>query len=141
MSQKASRVLFACTMNSIRSPMAAALARRRFAGQIVADSCGVHDGYLDPFMVQVMEDWGVNLSDHVPKSFENLDVSQFDLIITLTALAKDMAGRRIGKNGPMIEFWDTPNPTDEMFGPRDLRVLAYSQCRDFLDQKIKARFS
>jgi len=44
--------------------MAAALLRRRYGAAIEADSCGVYEGYLDPFMVQVMEEWGVDLADH-----------------------------------------------------------------------------
>lgn len=133
-------VLFACTMNSIRSPMAAALVRRKFKDAIRADSCGVYDGYLDPFMVQVMEDWGVDLAEHIPKNFDDMDLSKFDLVVVLTEAAKERAEELLGKNAPIVEFWETPNPTDEMFGPRDLRVMAYSDCRNFLDRKIARRF-
>ncbi len=135
------KILFACTMNSIRSPMGAALVRRRFKGEIKADSCGVYDGYLDPFMVQVMEDWGVDLAEHHPKNFDDLDLSEFDLIVVLTIEAQERAGEILGDDGPPVEFWETPNPTDEMFGPRDLRAMAYSECRNFLDKKIADRFT
>ncbi|VAV90741.1 Arsenate reductase glutaredoxin-coupled, LMWP family [hydrothermal vent metagenome] len=133
-------VLFACTMNSIRSPMAAALVRRRYKGAVLADSCGVYDGYLDPFMVQVMEDWGVDMAEHTPKNFDDLDLQQFDLIIVLTGAAEERAKEILATTGPPVEFWDTPNPTEEMFGPRDLRIMAYSDCRNFLDKKIALRF-
>ncbi|MBL4616954.1 MAG: low molecular weight phosphatase family protein [Robiginitomaculum sp.] len=134
------KVLFACTMNSIRSPMAAALVRRKYKGAIIADSCGVYEGYLDPFMVQVMEDWGVDMAEHLPKSFEDLDLTQFDLIIVLTSAAKEKAEEMLGDDTTPVEFWQTPNPTDQMFGPRDLRVMAYSDCRNLLDRKIAKRF-
>ncbi len=133
-------ILFACTMNSIRSPMAAALVRRKFKGKIKADSCGVYDGYLDPFMVQVMEDWGVDLAEHTPKNFDDLDLQQFDLIVVLTRAAQERAMEILGENGPKIEFWEIPNPTEQMFGPRDLRVMAYSDCRNLLDKKIATQF-
>lgn len=134
------KVLFACTMNSIRSPMAAALVRRKYKGAIIADSCGVYEGYLDPFMVQVMEDWGVDMADHLPKNFDDLDLEKFDLIVVLTSAAKEKAEETLGSNDTPIEFWKTPNPTDQMFGPRDLRVMAYSDCRNLLDRKIAKRF-
>ncbi len=134
------KVLFACTMNSIRSPMAAALVRRRYKDVIQVDSCGVYDGYLDPFMVQVMEDWGVDLADHIPKNFDDLDLHEFDLIVVLTIAAEERARAILGEAGPIIEMWETPNPTEEMFGPRDLRVMAYSDCRNILDKKIARRF-
>ncbi len=133
-------VLFACTMNSIRSPMAAALLRRRVGKSVIADSCGVYDGYLDPFMVQVMEEWGVDLAEHVPKSFEDLDLQAFDLVITLTHEATQIAEEMLKSSAVRLEFWETPNPTDEMFGPRDLRVQAYLDCRNFLDRKIATSF-
>ncbi len=133
-------VLFSCTMNSIRSPMAAALLRRRFGTKIIADSCGVYEGYLDPFMVQVMEEWGVDLADHEPKSFSHLEPSGFDLVIVLTRDAEENAKEFLGESGVTLEYWDTPNPTDEMFGPRDLRIQAYRDCRNFLDKQIAAHF-
>ena len=140
MSETPRRVLFSCTMNSIRSPMAAALLRRRYGEAMTADSCGVYEGYLDPFMVQVMEEWGVDLAGHEPKSFDDLDPASFDLVIALTEEAKERARDFLKDSKTVLEFWDTPNPTDEMFGPRDLRVLAYQDCRNFLDRKIAARF-
>ncbi len=140
MSETPKRVLFSCTMNSIRSPMAAALLRRRYGKAIMADSCGVYEGYLDPFMVQVMEEWGVDLAGHEPKSFDHLDPASFDLVIALTEEAQERAQGFLEGSKAALEFWDTPNPTDEMFGPRDLRILAYQDCRNFLDRKIAARF-
>ncbi|PHS28951.1 MAG: low molecular weight phosphatase family protein [Robiginitomaculum sp.] len=137
---KPNAVLFSCTMNSIRSPMAAALLRRRFGTAIGADSCGVYEGYLDPFMVQVMEEWGVDLADHEPKSFSDLSPSAFDLVIVLTRDAEENAQGFLKDSTVALEFWDTPNPTDEMFGPRDLRIQAYRDCRNFLDKKIAERF-
>jgi len=133
-------VLFSCTMNSIRSPMAAALLRRRYGTAIGADSCGVYEGYLDPFMVQVMEEWGVDLADHEPKSFTHLEPDAFDLVIVLTRDAEENAREFLKDSEVALEFWDTPNPTDEMFGPRDLRIQAYRDCRNFLDKKIAERF-
>lgn len=133
-------VLFACTMNSIRSPMAAALLRHRVGKAVRADSCGVYDGYLDPFMVQVMEEWGVDLAGHEPKSFADLDLSSFELVITLTHEATQTAEGLLKGSDTKLVFWETPNPTDEMFGPRDLRVQAYLDCRNFLDQKAAAYF-
>ncbi len=133
-------VLFSCTMNSIRSPMAAALLRRRYGKAIAADSCGVYEGYLDPFMVQVMEEWGVDLAAHEPKSFADLDPASFDLVITLTRDAQGDAEKFLAGKSAELLYWDTPNPTDEMFGPRDLRIQAYRDCRNFLDRKIAERF-
>ena len=47
-------VLFACTLNSIRSPIAAALFRQLHGGRIFVDSVGVRTAPIDPFAVAVM---------------------------------------------------------------------------------------
>ncbi len=47
-------VLFACGMNSVRSPMAEALTAKLFPGQIYVRSAGVRSGKVDPFVDAVM---------------------------------------------------------------------------------------
>ena len=76
-------VLFSCTHNAIRSPMAAALMRHLFGTHVYVESCGVRAGVLDPLAVEVMDEIGIDLSHLHPKSFETLADTSFDLIITL----------------------------------------------------------
>src|SRR5690606_7578416 len=52
-------VLFVCSMNSVRSPIAAALARQAFPGRIIAGSVRVHGGKADPFGHEVMQQIGI----------------------------------------------------------------------------------
>ena len=73
-------VLFACGMNSVRSPMAEALTEKLFPGQIYVRSAGVRSGKIDPFVDAVMAEMGVDMSRHQPKTFEDLDESGFDLV-------------------------------------------------------------
>jgi uncharacterized protein (UPF0262 family)/protein-tyrosine-phosphatase len=49
-------VLFVCSMNSVRSPMAAALARKQFPGRLIVRSAGVRSGRADSFAHEVMEE-------------------------------------------------------------------------------------
>ncbi|MDP7668600.1 MAG: low molecular weight phosphatase family protein, partial [Rhodospirillales bacterium] len=53
-----SSVLFACTFNAVRSPMAAAILSRMHGHRIAVDSVGVRAGELDGFVVAVMEEFG-----------------------------------------------------------------------------------
>ena len=52
-------VLFACTYNAIRSPMAEALMKYFHGHRIYVDSVGVREGDPDPFMVAVMDEIGI----------------------------------------------------------------------------------
>ncbi|MEO0880341.1 MAG: low molecular weight phosphatase family protein, partial [Pseudomonadota bacterium] len=58
--------MFVCNMNSVRSPMAAALLRAVAPEGFHVDSAGVYEGWLDPFAEAVMQEIGVTLEDHEP---------------------------------------------------------------------------
>ena len=77
-------VLFACGLNSIRSPMAMALLRWMYGKSIYVASAGVRRGELDPFAVAVLEEIGLDLSKHKPQTFEDIEEWEglnFDLIV------------------------------------------------------------
>src|ERR1700730_11149316 len=80
-------VLFACGLNSVRSPIAAGLFSQLFGRTIYVGSAGVRKGELDPFAVAVMAEIGVDIARHKPITFEELDELEglnFDLILTLS---------------------------------------------------------
>jgi len=62
-------ILFACTMNAVRSPMAAAIMKHLFGKFIYIDSAGVRAGMLDPMAVEVMEEIGIEIAKYHPKRF------------------------------------------------------------------------
>ena len=87
-------VLFACGMNTVRSPMAAGLFQQMFGKSVYVASAGVHKGELDPFAVAVMEEIGIDIARHKPMTFEELDDLEglnFDLIVTLSPPAHHKA--------------------------------------------------
>jgi protein-tyrosine-phosphatase len=134
-------VLFACQMNAVRSPMAAALLRQMFPSLRVA-SVGVAPGELDPFAVTVMEEAGIDISRHRPIDFENyedLEGLDFDLIVTLSPGAHHKAISLSHRIPAKIEYWPTPDPTATE-GNREQRLGAYRAVRDELTTRIKERF-
>ena len=74
-----SAVLFACNMNSIRSPMAEGLLKFMQGDRIFIDSVGVRPKDVNGFGIAVMEEIGIDISTHNPKSFDDLEDSYFDL--------------------------------------------------------------
>ena len=87
-------VLFACGLNSVRSPIAAGLFSQLFGRTIYVGSAGVRKGELDPFAVAAMAEIGVDISRHKPITFEELDDLEglnFDLIVTLSPEAHHRA--------------------------------------------------
>jgi protein-tyrosine-phosphatase len=134
-------VLFACTMNRVRSPMAAALMQRRFGDRVYVDSCGIREGEgIDPFVVAVMAEIGCDLSEQTAKTFEELHDGSFDLIVALSpeAAARAVAGAR--GLATEVEVWPTEDPTVEG-GSRAQRLDAYRRVRDAIKRKIDERFA
>jgi protein-tyrosine-phosphatase len=135
---KSTSVLFVCTMNAVRSPMAAALLRHLKGGEIYVESAGVHAGALDPLAVEVMAEIGIALA-HRPRCFEDLQDGGFDLIVALSPEAEDRArdgGRTIAT---MVEQWHVADPT-VVEGTAEQRRAAYRAVRDTLQRQIAARF-
>ena len=133
-------VLFACSHNAIRSPMAEALAKRLYGHTAYLDSVGVHATELDSFATAVLDEIGVDLHAHNGKSFDDIDASSFDLIVTLSPEAHHRALELTRSIAADVEYWPTPDPTPTE-GTREQRMDAYRAVRDQLQKRIKARFS
>ena len=139
MSQRPTSVLFACTQNAIRSPMAEAILKHFHGHRVFVDSAGVRIGELDPFAVVVMEELGIDLSRHRPKAFDDLEDDSFDLVVTLSPEAHHRAIEMTRTTAFDVEFWPTFDPT-LIEGNRDTRLDAFRQVRDALMQRIQDRF-
>ncbi len=135
-----SAVLFACTMNAVRSPMAAALMRHLTGRRIHVESAGVRVGELDPMAVAVMEEIGLELGEHRPRCFEDLEDGSFDLVITLSPEAQHKAVELTRTADTKVEYWPTIDPT-AVDGSREQRLLAYRAVRDQLLERLKRRFA
>ena len=134
-----SSVLFCCTLNAIRSPMAEAMLKHLHGTRIYVDSAGVRSGELDPFAVSVLDEIGLDLSRHVPKTFEELEDEAADLVISLSPEAHHRALELTRTNACEVEFWPTFEPT-LVEGNRETRLAAFRQVRDQLFERIRKRF-
>lgn len=127
-------VLFVCNMNSVRSPMAEAIARHVLPAEVIVSSCGVYRGATDPFVVSTLNDAGIPPVSHEPREFADCDTDSFDLIIALTPESAAEA-RKLGGH---VEFWEVENPTDTRGSEADIR-MAYDRLRQDLTAKIRER--
>lgn len=139
MSELPSAILFACTMNAIRSPMAAALMRHLVGKRAYVESAGVKAGELDPLAVEVMEEIGLEIGKHKPRRFEELEDGSFDLVITLSPEAQHKAMELTRTHATMVEYWPTLDPTI-IEGSRTQRLDAYRAVRDQLLERLRKRF-
>ena len=135
-----SAVLFACTLNAIRSPMAAAILKHLTGGRVYVESAGARPGERDPFVTVVMDEIGIDMADHVPHAIADLHDTTFDLIITLSPEAHHQALELTRTMAVDVEYWPTLDPSFVM-GNREQILASYRTVRDALFARIKARFA
>jgi protein-tyrosine-phosphatase len=136
-----SAVLFACTMNAVRSPMAAAMLSHLAARRIYVASAGVRAGTADGFAVAVMDEIGIDMSSHTPHTLFELHDTSFDLIVSLSPEAHHQALELTRTMAVDVEYWPTLDPAMATEGGRRDAILEqYRHVRDQLFQRIKQRF-
>lgn len=137
--QMPSAVLFSCNFNAVRSPMAEALMKYLYGHIVYVDSAGVRKMPLDPFVIEVLDEIGIDIAKHKSKTFDDLEDTSFDLVVTLTPEAQHKAMEMTRTMAVDVEYWPTPDPTAAT-GSREQMLDAYRQVRDRLMAKIKDRF-
>jgi len=135
-------VLFACGLNSIRSPMAAHLFGHLMGSSMKVASAGVQTADLDPFAIASMAEIGIDIAEHRPTSFEELEDLEgldFDVIVTLSPKAHHKALELTHRIPAAVEYWPMPDPS-VIEGSREQRLQAYRELREQLSQRILERF-
>ena len=135
-------VLFACNHNRVRSPMAEGLMKLMFGVRVYVDSCGLRrddEPGADPFAAVVMDELGVDLSRHRPKTFDDLEDDNFDVIVSLTPEAQHRAVELARTRALALEYWPTQDPTLAL-GARETVLEAYRATRDGLAARVRERF-
>jgi protein-tyrosine-phosphatase len=132
-------ILFACTHNAIRSPMAEAVMKYLHGRRVYVDSVGVRPQPIDPFVLAALDEIGIDLSRHRAKSFDDLEDDYFDLVISLSPEAQHRAVELTRSSSCEIEFWPIMDPS-LITGSREQRLAAYRALRDELLQRLGRRF-
>ncbi|MEW5894740.1 MAG: arsenate reductase ArsC [Candidatus Omnitrophota bacterium] len=136
-------VLFVCIHNSARSQMAEAFLKNIAAERFSVESAGLEPGKLNPVVVEVMKEIGIDLSNHKTKSVDGFlkrGVS-FDYVITV---CDDASGERC----PMFpgkhrrEHWSFADPSalkgsweEKLAGTRVIRDQIKKRIQDFIKEE------
>jgi arsenate reductase len=119
-------VLFVCVHNAGRSQMAAGLVKLRSEGRIQVRSAGSAPGEeINPAVVAVMAELGVDLSEEFPKPLIDELVRGADVVVTMGC--GDACPIYPGKK---YEDWKLIDPAGQ-----DLETVR--QIRDEIDQRVQ----
>ena len=134
-------VLFVCSMNAVRSPMAAAILRHLAGPRCYVVSAGVRAGEADAFATAAMDEIGIDIAGHKPNTLHDLNDTSFDLIVTLSPEAHHQALELTRTMAVDVEFWPTFDATMMVgHGSREQVLHVYRSVRDHLFRRIKERF-
>jgi protein-tyrosine-phosphatase/DNA-binding transcriptional ArsR family regulator len=103
-------VLFVCTGNSARSPIAEALLHRRSDGKVAVTSAGTRPkSALDPDALRVLrEGFGIDVAGRRPRAVDAVADRRFDHVITLCDKAREACPEL--PHHPRRRHWSVPEP-------------------------------
>lgn len=132
------RILFLCTGNSCRSQMAEGWARLLKSEVFEAYSAGVETHGLNPMAVKVMNEVGVDISDHRSKLLDEFELAQLDCIITVCGHAQENcplvpAGCLVVHRG----FDDPPKLAAHLSEEED-KISCYRKVRDQIREYVES---
>lgn len=138
-------ILFCCDHNSVRSPMAEALAKKLYGTGVYLQSAGVmSDLDIDGFAVSVCMELEIELSRHRSRSFDEMvqwgdDLSSFDLVVALSPASQRRAQELTSHAHLEVEYWPILDPTG-LGESRDDRLVSYRQTRDQIYARLISRW-
>jgi ArsR family transcriptional regulator, arsenate/arsenite/antimonite-responsive transcriptional repressor / arsenate reductase (thioredoxin) len=102
------QILFICSGNSARSPMAAGWLNHLGRGRVTAVSAGVTPAPLHPLAIAAMAEHGVDISGHQATPVSAYTGDAFERVITLCDRARENCGEL--PRSDMAVHWSIPNP-------------------------------
>ncbi|MGO9567338.1 MAG: arsenate reductase ArsC [Desulfomonilaceae bacterium] len=130
------KVLFLCTHNSARSQMAEAFLRKFAGDRFDAYSAGFKPTELNPFVKQVMEEIGINMSGYRSKALkEFLGKTHFGYLITVCMKAE--AECPIFPGLSVRLYWPFEDPA-AFEGSEEEKLAKFREIRDKVREQIES---
>ncbi len=136
------KLLFVCTGNTCRSPMAEGLAKLYFSQEVEIASAGLHafDGdEASPNAVTVIKEKGIDLSKHSAKRLTRDMMDSAELILTMTHSQERYMMSMYPEYKEIVfclgSFCRSGKEVPDPFGGS---IEMYRECAEELEQMIKA---
>jgi len=131
------RVLFVCIHNSARSQMAQEYANYYGKGKIIAESAGLEPGKLNPVVVEVMKEDGIDISGNGTNSvFDFFKAGKkYDYVI---AVCDKSAEEKCPVFPAVLQrlHWPFPDPSG-FEGTEEEKLRKTREVRDLIKQKVR----
>ena len=130
-------VLFVCTHNSSRSQMAEGLLRDRYGDRYEVRSAGTRPGSVHPLAVAVMDEMGIDLSDHTADALLAHTGARLDIVATVCDDAAEACPFVSARKKNLHRGFDDPAAVT---GSDAEKRAAFRRVRDELADWIEAAF-
>ncbi len=132
------KVLFVCVHNSARSQMGEAWLNHTCPEEFEAQSAGLEPGTMNPIVVEVMKEVGIDLSEKKTQAvFDVWKSGQiFEYVITVCSEAES-EGCPIFAGVTTRLHWPFPDPS-KVSGNHEEKLREVRKIRDAIRQKIEA---
>ncbi len=127
------KVLFVCTGNSCRSQMAEGLLRDKAGDQFDVFSAGSHPSRVHPLAIEVMNEWGINISNHTSDPIHLYLDKGIDIVITVCDHAAKVCPTFPGDVERL--HWSIKDPFAG-WGFKEDALIAFRETRDTIQRKI-----
>ena len=142
MTEQKLKLLFLCTGNSCRSQMAEGWTRHLKGEQIEAYSAGIETHGLNPHMVKVMAEVGVDVTSQKSENIRDFADTQLDVVITVCGHAHETcpvfpANCKVVHSG----FPDPPKMAKELAeqgASEDEQLECYRKVRDGIKSYVES---
>ena len=129
MNESKIKIVFVCVENARPSQMAEGFANTFGQGKLEVYSAGSRPTLkIDPMVIEVMKEKGIDLSDSQPKSLNDLPLVEMDYLITMGC--EETCPAVLAKK---IIAWEIPDPKGKS-------IDVFREVRDIIEDKVKALF-
>ena len=123
------RVLFVCVENAGRSQMAEAFAKKHGANAISAGTRPSDE--INPTVVSVMREKGVDLSTVKPKILTTQMIEEAELVVTMGCSAEDLCpAQLLARMRKKLLEWNLDDPKDQP-------IQKVREIRDEIERKVE----
>jgi arsenate reductase len=120
------KIVFVCVENARRSQMAQGFAEVLGKGKLEVYSAGSRpSSQVDPLVIEVMREKGINLSGKHPKSLNDLPPAEMDFLVTMGC--EETCPAVLAKK---IIDWEIPDPKGKS-------IEVFREVRDLIEEKVR----
>ncbi len=128
------KILFICTHNSARSQIAEGLINALYNDKFEAFSAGTVISLVRPEAIKVMQEIGIDISQHYSKHFKELYGIDFDLVITVCDNAKKVCPVFPGAKKMIHKSFRDPSL---VIGTKEEKLKVFREIRNQIQSWIK----